>query len=60
MAIKKLITKPEMYVVTSNPNTLAVVPGNIGDLAVDSSNKQLFFAFGLAGTQWGTCGTAGN
>jgi len=43
----------------TNPNALKLMPNQIGDLFVDVYDKQLYFAFGLSGTQWGTCGSAG-
>ena len=51
---------PEIFTGAADPNTAKVNPSKIGDIYVDTSNLQLYFAFGLLGTQWGTCGTAGS
>jgi hypothetical protein len=60
MAINKESKRsPQVFIGASSPNTLKIMPSKIGDLFVDTTNLQLYFSFGMAGTQWGTCGTAG-
>ncbi len=67
MAIQKTTKfSATMFTGTGNPNQLPWQwPNKVGDLYVDSTNKQLFFAVAVsppvAGTSnmWGTCGTAG-
>ncbi len=44
---------------SGDPNTQLIDPRFIGDLWVDQDAKQLFFAFGMTSSSWGTCGTAG-
>ena len=60
MAIKKASTEsPKIFTGKNNPNTLKISPTKIGDIFVDTTFKQLYFAMGLTTTSWGTCGTAG-
>lgn len=60
MAIKKTSSNsPEIFKGSGNPNTVKIHPSKVGDLFVDTSRKQLYFAFGNTTTSWGTCGTAG-
>jgi hypothetical protein len=60
MAIKKAAkNSPTILTGINSPILLAVTPGKVGDLFVDTTNLQLFFAFGLTHDDWGTCGTAG-
>lgn len=58
--INKLKSTPVIHTGTDDPNDLKTQPTKIGDIFVDTSNLQLYFAFGVTGTQWGTCGTAGS
>lgn len=60
MAIKNASKEsPEIFLGKKNPNVLKVSPGKVGDLFVDTTALQLYFACGLTTTSWGTCGTAG-
>jgi len=59
MAIKKTSKEaPQIFVGSTNPNTDKVAPTKVGDIYVNTALLTLHFAFGLAGTQWGTAGTA--
>jgi len=49
---------PQVFVGSTNPNTDKVEPTKVGDIYVNTALLTLHFAFGLAGTQWGTAGTA--
>jgi hypothetical protein len=60
MAIKNASKEsPHIFSGANNPNTLKINPKKIGDIFVRTDTKQLFFAYGLTSTSWGTCGTAG-
>jgi hypothetical protein len=60
MAINKAAkNSPTITVGKNSPILLKITPEKVGDLFVDTTNLQLFFAVGLAYTSWGTCGTAG-
>ena len=60
MAIYRDKTQPKIFTGVVDPNTVGTfIPTKIGDIYVDTTAIQLYFAFGMAGTQWGTCGTAG-
>lgn len=59
MAILKIKKLKQENEVTNNPNTLGIFPDYVGQLKVRTDTKQLFFAFGMTNSSWGTCGTAG-
>jgi hypothetical protein len=49
---------PRIFTGTDDPNDLKIVATKVGDLFVDTTALQLYFACSL--TNWGTCGTAGS
>jgi len=56
MAIKKASKEaPKIFTPSAEPNSLKIAPTKIGDIAIFGTS--FYFAFGMAGTQWGTAGT---
>lgn len=60
MAIKKASQQsPVIFSGASNPNTLGIVPGKVGDIFINTDLMTLYFCKSLTDTyKWGTAGTA--
>ncbi len=60
MALKQAVEKPRMQFGSGSPITNKIDTGRIGDMYIDTANKVLYVAYGLAstGVQWGDMGTS--